>query len=157
MLSELDDRDLHKFESALEYGNYTSCVEHLINLAQNLDCYELHPDITSQEELGHYHAEMYETISIPEHLANYIDYESYGRDIEINEGGVFTDNGYIVENGDTFTEHYKGWHIPDDYRIFAYPDKPEKIPIKEQLEMFGKMVSSSINHDKPMKTIDERA
>lgn len=28
-------------------------------------------------------------------LANYIDYESYGRDIRLNEGGIHTKNGYI--------------------------------------------------------------
>ena len=38
MLDELDDRDLAKFEAALDYGEYVSDVEQLINLAQNLDC-----------------------------------------------------------------------------------------------------------------------
>ena len=142
VLADLDKWELEKFEAALEYGEYTTNVEQLINLAQNLDCYNFHPDILDDEDLGRYYAKEFETLSIPEHLEHYIDYEAYGRDISINEGGVFTKSGYIVDNGDVFIEHYKGRHIPDDYRIFAYPDPPGKMPIKAQIEMFGKMVST---------------
>ena len=142
MLDELDDRDLAKFEAALDYGEYVSDVEQLINLAQNLDCYDIYPDVMNEEDLGVYYAGEIGTLSIPEHLENYIDYEAYGRDMSINEGGVFTSNGYIVDRGDSFTEHYKGRHIPDDYRIFAYPDPPDKMPMKEQLEMYAKMITA---------------
>jgi hypothetical protein len=69
--------------------------------------------------------------------------DAYGRDMSCNECGVFTQNGYMVDNGDTFIEHYKGRHIPDDYRVFAYPDPPDKMPIKQQLEMFGIMAASA--------------
>ena len=111
MLADMDDRDLAKFEAVLEYGEHTSCVEALINLAQNLDCYDYDPDIMNNEDLAYYHVEQMETLSIPEHLEHYIDFESYGRDVSINEGGVFTSNGYIRENGENFTEHYKGRHF----------------------------------------------
>jgi len=157
MLDELDDLDLVKFEAALEYGEHISDVEQLINLAQNLDCYEIYPDAMNEEELGIYYVEQMGTLSIPEILENYIDFEAYGRDMSINEGGVFTKNGYIVENGDSFTEHYKGRHIPDDYRIFAYPDPPDKMSIKAQLEMYGSMAADQIAADRPALARDERA
>ena len=156
MLADLDVRELEIFEAALEYGEYASCVEQLINLAQNLDCYDLYTDVMNNEDLGIYYIEQLETLSIPEQLEHYIDYEAYGRDIAINEGGVFTKNGYIVNNGDTFTEHYKGWHIPDEYRIFAFPDSPEKMPIKAQVEMYSKMVSPQ-TADKFVSAREERA
>ena len=143
MLDDLDDREIAKFEAALEYGSHTSDIQQLINLAQNLDCYDLDPDIMDNDDLGLHHVEQMVTISIPEHLEHYIDYESYGRDIAINEGGVFTGNGYITNNGDTFTEHYKGRHIPDEYRVFAYPDPPVITPVKKQLEMYGIMARES--------------
>ena len=142
MLAELDDRDLAKFEAALEYGDYISSVEELINLAQNLDCYELNPDVMNEEDLGYYHIEQLESLSVPEYLENYINFEAYGRDIYLNEGGVFTENGYIARNGESFIDHYKGRHIPDDYRIFDYPDPPDKMPVKQQLEMYAKMMAA---------------
>ena len=157
MLAELDEWELEKFEAALECGDYTSNVEMLINLAQNLDCYELYPDITDNQELGLYYVEQLETLKIPEYLEHYIDYEAYGRDMAINEGGVFTSNGYVFNNGDTFTEHYKGRHIPDDYRIFAYPDPPDKMPMKQQLEMYGKMTFSHTAADKSAPVREDRA
>jgi hypothetical protein len=156
MIDGLDDRELAKLEAALDYGEYVSSVEELINLAQNLDCYEILPDVMDNDDLGMYYVEQYETLTIPEQLEGYIDFESYGRDLSINEGGVFTDNGYIRENGDTFTEYYKGRHIPDDYRIFAYPDKPVKMSIKDQLVMFGIMSSARNAAEIPAHAHEER-
>ena len=34
-------------------------------------------------------------IPVPEHLIDYIDYEAYGRDVRINEGGHFAPGGYV--------------------------------------------------------------
>jgi len=156
LLAELDSWELEKFESAIDFGEYTSCVEHLINLAQNLDCYDLITDVNTNEELGLYYVEQLEMLKIPEHLENYIDYEAYGRDMSVNDGGVFTNHGYVINNQSSFTEHYKGMHIPDDYRIFAYPDPPDKMPIKEQLEMFTKMITTFANKELT-PALDERA
>ena len=157
MLAELDDRDLAIFEAAIEYGEHISDVEQLINLAQNLDCYDLNPDVMNEEDLGVYCIEQLETLSIPENLENYIDFEAYGRDVSINDGGVFTEHGYIAVSGDSFTEHYKGRHIPDDYRIFAYPDPPDKMPMKEQLEMYAKMITAPAAAYKYAPARDERS
>ena len=143
VLADLDEWELEKFEAALEYGDYTSSVEQLINLAQNLDCYDLYPDIMNHQDLGIYYVNEMETLSIPEQLEDYIDYEAYGRDMSINDDGAFTKNGYMVDNGDIFIEHYKGWHVPDDYRIFTYPDQPKIMPVKYQLEAPGKLASLS--------------
>ena len=35
-------------------------------------------------------------------------YEDYGRDAAINDGGRFTEQGYIYNNKNTFTEWYNG-------------------------------------------------
>ena len=43
------------------------------------------------EESGMF-TEEFETLGV---LRNYIDYESYGRDIRLEEGGIHTDHGYI--------------------------------------------------------------
>ena len=48
-------------------------------------------------------------------LANYIDYESYGRDIRLTDGGIHTDNGYITLT-DKIIDYYNDTEdIPDLY------------------------------------------
>ncbi len=112
--------------------------------------------MVDNEDLGRYLIEELSYEEIPERLANYFDYEAYGRDFAINEGGEFVGSGYILNNGDRFTEYYDGRDIPEEYRGFAYPDPPKKMPVKEQLEMFGKMMSAHFTADRLATARDER-
>lgn len=43
VLSDLDQSDIEKFEAVIDSGEYTGSVHDLINLAQNLDCYDFYP------------------------------------------------------------------------------------------------------------------
>ena len=156
MLSDLNSYEHEKFGAAASFDDYRGNLQGLINLAQNLDCYEFYPDVRDEEDLGRYLIEELRCVEIPEWMERYFDYETYGRDFSINEGGDFVGGNYISRNDTKFTEYYMGRHIPDDYRIFAYPDKPVKMPIREQLEMFDKMVSETITADKPSPVRDER-
>ena len=119
-------------------------MQDLINLTENLDCYSLYSDIHSDSDLGYYWAEesgAYDTRAMGA-LSNYIDYEGFGRDIRFEEGGTFTDHGYIVNNQDRFIEQYNGdrEEIPDEYRVFTSTDEqkldePADLPIsKPQVE-----------------------
>ena len=140
VLSGMDSREIYKFEATLEYGEHTSSVKELINLALNQDCYDLNPDVAGDEELGVYNAGLFGAVSVPETLEHYIDYESYGRDIASNENGKHTANGYIRKNTTDIGERYCGKDdIPKACRIFSYPDLPDKMRIRQQLEMYGNM------------------
>lgn len=75
-------------------------------LTENLDCYDVHPDIRDHDDLGRYYIEELDAMQVPEHLRNYIDYEAYGRDVALEEGGEFTDFGYVRDTGDRFDEVY---------------------------------------------------
>ena len=88
VLSELSQDELAKFEAVMDSGEYTGSVKELINLAQNLDNYDFYPDIDSEEALGRMYIQELEAVQVPEHLIDYIDYEAYGRDVRINEGGA---------------------------------------------------------------------
>ena len=102
LLSELDQSDLEKFEAVIDSGEHTSSVADLINLTQNLDCFEFYPGVGDDETLGRIYVEDMEAIDVPEHLLNYFDYEAYGRDIRINEDGHFAPGGYVLNNGGKF-------------------------------------------------------
>jgi len=141
LLDDLDEWDIERFEAAVAHGYYANSVESLINLTQNLDCYDFYSDISDLDDLGRYLIDELGYEKIPERLENYFDYDSYGRDFSLNEGGRFVKGGYLRCDGDGFDRQYKGREdIPDKYRVFAYPD--EKMPIREQLAMYSMMMSA---------------
>ena len=140
LLEEMDAGELEKFEGALAYGEYTGSVESLINLTQNLDCYDLIPDVSDHDELGRYVLEEMEGREIPDWLEGYFDYDSYGRDFDFNSPGRFVDNAYILQNGDSFIPHYKGRaDLPEEHKIFAYP--PMEKSITKAIAQFKQKIS----------------
>lgn len=158
LLDDMDEGEQAKFEAALAYGEYTGSVKSLINLAQNLDCYEYYSGICDEEDLGRFYIEEMCTLEIPEHLENYIDYEAYGRDMNLEEGGLFVEGGYIVNNGDSFIEHYNGRDdFPEEYKIFVYPE-PEK-SIRDTLKQYQQMIDAVLvpAKDRPARETEERA
>ena len=147
LLSEMDQSELEKFEAVLETGEYSGSVKELINLTQNLDCFEFYSGITSEEELGRMYIQNFDAIPIPEHLIDYIDYEAYGRDVRINEGGSFSGNGYVFDNNSSFIEHYSDREdIPDEYRVFSMPE----LTIRERMAAYKEVSDKTAQHSKPV-------
>lgn len=56
----------------------------------------LYPDISTDRELGEYLVEEVGVELSKEKLLLYIDYEKFGRDVRLEEGGSFVDKGYFV-------------------------------------------------------------
>lgn len=136
VLEEVQERgELEKFEAAMAFGEHTDGAGDLINLAQNLDCYDFYPGIGDDEALGHYCVEEIGAIDIPEHIRDYFDYEAYGRDIDLNSTGSFVPGGYVLRNGEPFRECYAGREdIPEEYRICGAPAQNEKEETRSILE-----------------------
>lgn len=59
------------------------------------DCY-LYPDVATDRELGEYLVEEVGVELSKEKLLLYIDYEKFGRDVRLEEGGSFVDKVYFV-------------------------------------------------------------
>lgn len=156
LLSELDQGDLEKFEAVIDSGEHTSSVKELINLTQNLDCYDFYPDVGDDETLGRIYVEDIATIEVPEHLLPYFDYEAYGRDIRLEEGGHYAPGGYVLNNGNSFVEVYSGLEdIPDEHKVFSMP----KLTIREQMAAYKEIIDrSSLEAERkhPTKEHDDR-
>ena len=156
LLSELDQSHLEKFEAVINSGEHTSSVADLINLTQNLDCFEFYSDVHSDEELGRLYVLEFGGVEVPEHLIDYIDYEAYGRDVRINESGHFAPGGYVFDNGSRFIEHYSGREdIPDEHKVFSMP----KLNIREQMAAYKEIIDrSSLEGERlhPRKEVPER-
>ena len=124
LASKLDDMDrseYNQFLTAMEMGEHTGSIQDLINLTENLDCYDVYPDIEDHDDLGRYYIDELDAMQIPDHLRNYIDYEAYGRDVALEEGGEFTEFGYVRDTGSRFVEVYDGnrENIPEEYCIMS--------------------------------------
>ena len=132
-LDEMSDNEYAQFQAGMEMGDHCGSLQEIINLTENLDCYEVYPHIEDYDDLGRYYIEELEVMQVPEHLQNYIDYEAYGRDVAMDENGSFTDQGYVRDTGDRFCEYYDGERgsIPDEYRVMTFPDD---LPEEEKSE-----------------------
>ena len=54
LASKLDDMsqdEYERFQAAMEIGDHTGSIQELINLTENLDCYDVYPDIHDHEDL----------------------------------------------------------------------------------------------------------
>lgn len=91
LAEQIEDFDDDLLLAATEIWNLDEILEN------GEDAYYLHSDINIDEDLGYYWIEesgCYNTESLGA-LANYIDYEAFGRDVRLESNGGFTDYGYI--------------------------------------------------------------
>ena len=132
-LDEMSNSEYAQFQAGMEMGDHCGSLQEIINLTENLDCYEIYPNIEDYDDLGRYYIEELDGMQVPEHLQNYIDYEAYGRDVAMDENGSFTDQGYVRDTGDRFCEYYDGERgsIPDEYRVMTFQDD---LPEEEKSE-----------------------
>ena len=136
LLAMQRDEDRDKFTAAVALGERAGSVKDLINLAQNLDCYWLYPTVQNEEDYGYYLIDELDELELPEEAKKYFMYEDYGRDAAINDGGRFTEQGYIYNNKNTFTEWYNGKEsdIPREYRVMSFPQPHRPDPSKVEMD-----------------------
>ena len=136
LLAMQRDEDRDKFTAAVALGERAGSVKDLINLAQNLDCYWLYPTVQNEEDYGYYLIDELDELELPEEAKKYFMYEDYGRDAAINDGGRFTEQGYIYNNKNTFTEWYNGKEsdIPREYKVMSFPQPERPDPSKVEMD-----------------------
>ena len=131
LIDELSLSDQEKLVAIMEAGcDEVSDIDDLINLTFNLDCYDIMPGINDESDLGYYYAHEAGIYSEKDlgPLANYIDYERYGRDIAMDEQGRFTDEGYVRVASERWDRQFNGEldDIPDEYRITGSGEAAER-------------------------------
>ncbi|MEN8102619.1 hypothetical protein ABFP57_19390, partial [Clostridioides difficile] len=63
----------------------------------------------------------------------------------INDGGRFTEQGYIYNNRNTFTQWYDGRDVPEEYRVTPQPPVQEK----EQADLDAAAVQPAFATEQP--------
>ena len=79
----------------LSFIESNSSVPKYLANAEFDDC-SLYPDVSTDEELGEYLLDEVGLELSKQTLQNYFDYEGFGRDVRLEEGGSFVDKGYFV-------------------------------------------------------------
>jgi hypothetical protein len=153
-ISNLDSFDTDAFCAALEARWHTENITEIINLTENLDRFELQPAF-GEEHYGEHllgvgsesGAELLERISKSENaneryfarhvtrLEALVDELSYGRAVVKEEGGVFTDFGYLTASGEVQALYRRAADIPQEYRLFL-PEFPLQITAGVELLPF---------------------
>ena len=76
----------------------------------------------------------------------YFDYEAYGRDMRLNEGGCFVDGGYLTKSGQYQEKYHGPEDIPPEHRVFSYP----KLTIREKLAAYKEVTGRAApDHARP--------
>ena len=90
----LAEYDKEKVNAAIEAFGYS-----LEKAIEKVDNFEFYADIKDEYDLGYYWAVESGCYTIDEKnpLSRYIDYEAFGRDIRIENGGCFVSGGYVEE------------------------------------------------------------
>ena len=92
LAEKLEDVDEDIVLSFIESNS--SDPKELLN-AEFDDCW-LYPEVTTDRELGEYIVDEIGFELSRETLERYFDYEKFGRDVRLEEGGSFVDKGYFV-------------------------------------------------------------
>ena len=157
LLEMQSDEDRDKFAAAVTLGERAGNIKDLINLAQNLDCYWIYPSVQSEEDYGYYLIDELDELELPEEAKKYFMYEEYGRDAAINDRGRFTEQGYIYNNKNTFTEWYSGREndIPREYKVMSFPQPERTEPEQSYMDAAapGQEVRAAEQHTEPRPVI----
>lgn len=151
LLEMQPDEDRDKFTAAVTLGERAGNIKDLINLAQNLDCYWLYPGVQNEEDYGYYLIDELDELELPEEAKKYFMYEDYGRDAAINDGGMFTEQGYVYNNKNTFTEWYNGREadIPKEYRVMGFPEPERPDPEKVDFDAISTRQAATLAAEPP--------
>lgn len=148
-LSELPPSELAKLDAIAETDPFKD-IRSFIDFVPNKDCYVLVEGVGNTEDLGNYYLYKSGMVEMPEGWKSGIDPETFGSHIQKEELGQFTKAGYLIDSGDTWTNHYKDkGNIDEDLLIspkavFKSLEKDKGSLIK-QLGKAKEQIDSPIN------------
>ncbi|MEY0053808.1 antirestriction protein ArdA [Providencia rettgeri] len=100
-LTELSCDEIYLYQAVIEMGGYVSSIDDLIHLTDKLDFFQRLDDVNNEYDLGYYWIEESGCYDVEQFgcLSHYFDYERYGRDIYLEQGGIFCGGGYVYHTG----------------------------------------------------------
>lgn len=93
VLDGLDNWEMDKVKAIIDAERPD--LEDLLQKLDDLDSYDLFSSVHNEEDLGYFYIDECGALEIPENIQPYFDYESFGRDVAMDENGTFTAWGYL--------------------------------------------------------------
>lgn len=97
-------------------------VERLINMTHSLESCQIAYEAHDDESLGRFYADngfVPDLEKLPENVFAWLDYGKIGKEMNDGEGGVFSPNGYVVQNGEIARVYHSGDAIPTEKPDYA--------------------------------------
>ena len=119
--------EYEQFQAAMEIGDHSGSLQEIINLTENLDCYDIYPDIHDHDDLGRYYIEELDAMQVPEHLRTTSTMRSTAGTSPWRRAASSPTWGMCGDTGSSFHEYYDGEHgsIPEEYRVMTFQDAEE--------------------------------
>lgn len=97
-IDSLADCDYDKLGAVLESESYMTVAE-ILEVIDELDSFDLLEGIDTDYAIGEHFADECSLLhGMPDHVARYFDYESYGRDIRLECNSCITSYGLLIDN-----------------------------------------------------------
>lgn len=96
--SNFKEQDFVKLGAVCQLAKPT-CAANIRQLAENLDQFDFAPDAHTPEELGKHMIQRSGRYEYDEKLNDFYNYDDYGVEKMLREGGVFVDRGYVSYHG----------------------------------------------------------
>ncbi len=155
-LDAMQEREVDQFRVVMELDEHCDSVAELINLCDNLDCYDFFENISDDEDLGR--RWLFEETNLDKRtlreVEDFIDFEAYGQAVRENEGGVIADDCFVIPNGTTFHEYYRGeiGDIPEE----AVVTKLINIPLLDEDERLERAIELAVDLDSFFRNYDAK-
>ena len=94
----MTEEDLEKLEAVVKFTE-ASGIDALCRLAENLDLFDVVPDVFTEEEYGRYLIQKSGKFAYDQKLWGFYDYQGFGEDRVWQEDGHFTECGYVAYHG----------------------------------------------------------
>ena len=153
-LCSFGETDRQAFAAAIEAGEHNRSLTELINLAQNIECYNVLDEIYDWEDYGKYVAKEECNVNADYlgELADYVDFERFGEEYARRHGGHLLDERFLETDCATYVVKYDGdiKSIPDRFRISLYVDEERLLDykVKEALSLANSLDRFFTAHDK---------
>lgn len=105
-LSRLDERQHTAFEGLVRVELQKQepvTLKRLRDLVESTDCCHVVPEVLTPSQLGRFYAEngfLPEVEGLPDAAFELLDFERIGNRAQRDEGGIFTQHGYVVQHSD---------------------------------------------------------
>lgn len=119
-LYNLSEWELDCFEGmvmmdAVQTSYSPIAIERLINMTHSMEHCQIAHEAYDDTSLGKFYAEngfVPDLEPLSENVFAWLDYGKIGKEMREGEGGVFTPNGYVVQNGEIVQAYQSGDAIP---------------------------------------------